>query len=140
MGTVGGDAHLVPVVSFILFYYIMTTKAKEKKWEIKDRFYTLNNGKSPLSWRIQTKHLSKKPLLHFDEDKGVNREIRYATNQSSLFVDEQDGYVTLGHVFFTNGGLHVPKNKVALQKLLSIYHPLAGKLWIELDSQAIATD
>ena len=105
---------------------------KEKSWEIKDRTYRLNVG-SPLTWTIQTKHTRKKPLLFFDEEAGYNREIRYATNQRSLFVDEQDGYVTLGHVIFEDGVLMVPRSNQPLQKLLSIYHPKAGSQWTELD-------
>ena len=110
------------------------------KWEIKDRTYVLSNGKSPLTWTIQTRHTSKKPLLWFDEENGLNKELRYATNQNSLFVDEQDGTATLAHVVFNDGTLHVPRQKQQLQKLLSIFHPLAGKLWTEIDKKAEATD
>ena len=111
-----------------------------KKWEIKDRTYILSNGKSPLTWTIQTRHTSKKPLLWFDEEKGINKELRYATNQNSLFVDEQDGTATLSHVVFNDGILHVPRTKQQLQKLLSIFHPYAGKLWEEVDKKAEAID
>ena len=112
----------------------------EKDWVIKDRTYILTGNKSPLSWSIQTKHKQKKPLLWFDEEKSVSRELRYATNQNSVFVDQQDGYVTLGHVMFSDGVLTVGRTNQALQKLLSLYHPLAGKLWIELDPQKDAED
>ena len=116
--------------------------AKAKKeiitntWEIKDRTYRLTGGKSPLTYTIQTKHTRKKPLLYFDEEQGINRELRFATNQNSCFVDEQDGYATLGHVLFQDGSLWVPRQQQALQKLLSIYHPHAGKKWFEFDPQA----
>ena len=111
----------------------------EKGWKIKDRSYILKTG-SPLTWTIQTKHTRKKPLLYFDEDLGINREIRYATNQNSIFVDEQDGYATLGHVYFEDGTLFVPRNDQPLQKLLSLYHPQAGKTWIEVDMDKKAID
>ena len=114
-------------------------KALEEGWEIKDRVYKLNVG-SPLTWTIQTKHTRKKPLLYFDEEKGFNREIRYATNQRSIFVDEQDGYVTLGHVIFEDGMLVVPRSNQPLQKLLSIYHPKAGNQWKEIDNDKKAKD
>lgn len=104
----------------------------EKEWEVKDRSYKLV-GASPLTWTIQTKHNRKKPLLWFDEENGINREIRYATNQNSIFVDEQDGYATLGHVFFEDGDIFVPKSNQPLQKLLSLYHPQAGIKWKELN-------
>ena len=112
----------------------------EKNWEIKDRTYVLSGNKSPLTWTIQTRHTARKPLLWFDEDKGVNREIRYATNQNSLFVDEQDGLSTLAHVMFSDGVLHVARQKQQLQKLLSIFHPKAGTLWTEVDTAAEAID
>lgn len=110
---------------------------KESTWEIRDRVYHLRTGLSPLSYTIQTKHTRKKPLLYWDEEKGENREIRYATNQKSVFVDEQDGYSTLGHVVFSDGQLLVSKTDQALQKLLSLYHPKAGSLFSEFDPLAI---
>ena len=112
----------------------------EKGWEIKDGVYILSGNKSPISWTIQSKHTLRKPLFWFDENTGENKEIRYATNQKSLFVSEQEGYVTLGHVIFLDGIIEVPKQQQALQKLLSIYHPLAGELWTEIDEVAEATD
>jgi len=112
----------------------------EKGWEIKDRVYILSQNRSPISWTIQSKHTVRKPLFWFDENTGENKEIRYATNQKSLFVGEQNGYVTLGHVTFLDGVLEVPKQQQALQKLLSIYHPNSGDLWQEVDEVAEATD
>lgn len=112
----------------------------EKNWEIKDRTYVLANGKSPISWTIQTKHTARKPLLWFDEETGVNREIRYATNQRSLFVDEQDGTATLAHAVFLDGVMYVPKEDQNLQKLLSLYHPQRNELWTEIDEVQEAKD
>lgn len=119
-----------------------TTKAPdvEKGWEIKDRTYVLTGNRSPISWTIQTKHTARKPLLYFDEATGINREIRYATNQRSLFVDNQDGAVTLSHVMFLDGVLYVPKEEQNLQKLLSLYHPERNKLWEEIDEVKEAED
>ena len=119
-----------------------TTKAPdvEKGWEIKDRTYVLTGNRSPISWTIQTKHTARKPLLYFDEATGINREIRYATNQRSLFVDNQDGAVTLSHVMFLDGVLYVPKEEQNLQKLLSLYHPERNKLWEEVDEVREAED
>tara|TARA_S200002703_G_scaffold143442_1_gene136499 strand:+ start:263 stop:1033 length:771 start_codon:yes stop_codon:yes gene_type:complete len=123
----------------------MTTKtikvpSIEKGWEIKDRTYVLTGNRSPISWTIQTKHTARKPLLYFDETDGINREIRYATNQRSLFVEEQDGAVTLSHVMFLDGVLYVPKEEQNLQKLLSLYHPERNKLWEEIDEVQEAED
>ena len=44
----------------------------------------------------------------------------------------------LSHIIFRAGVLFVPKNKVTLQKLLSIYHPFKGKIYYELQPQVIA--
>jgi len=111
----------------------MSIKELEDKWEIKDRHYYLNMGKSPLSYTLASKHTQRFPLLYFDEEKGYNRELRYATNQKSVFVDEQQGSSTLAHIIFKDGGLYVPKEKQNLQKLLSLYHPQKGKRYAEQD-------
>ena len=100
-----------------------TPKVKKDTWEIKDRYYHLLNEASPLTFRINSRHSMRKPLMYFDEEKGYNRELRYATNMKSPFVDEQNGPVTLGHIVFEDGVLMVPKSEIALQKMLSLYHP-----------------
>ena len=79
-----------------------TPKLEKDTWEYKDRTYILKNNYEPLTYTIPIKHSAKYPLLWFDEEKGHNRELRYATNQSSIFVDEQKGPVTLKHVIFEN--------------------------------------
>lgn len=111
----------------------MTTKAKVKveKWVIKDRLYELKSNNKPLIFTIPTKHSQKRPLLWFDEENGVQRELRYATNQNSPFVDEQKGEATLGRIVMRDGVLHVPKEKQNLQKLLSLYHPFLNELYTE---------
>ena len=101
-------------------------------WEFKDRTYVIKGANQPPLVSIQAKHSNKKPLLWFDQEKGYNRELRYATNQKSPFVDEQEGYATLGHIYFRNGSLTVPKEKQALQKLLSLYHPKKNSTYAEL--------
>ena len=113
---------------------------KKDNWEIKDRFYHLLNDRSPLTFRINSRHSMKKALMYFDEEKGYNRELRYATNMKSPFVDEQKGPVTLGHIVFEDGVLMVPKSDQALQKLLSLYHPNKGKLYAEKDDVQEAVD
>ena len=78
--------------------------------------------------------------MYFDEDTGKNREIRYASNHNSCFVDEQEGHVTLSPIIFTDGVIFVPRAQQSLQKLMSLYHPQAGKLWTELNPQKEAED
>ena len=92
-------------------------------WVRKDRLYELSSERQPLVFTIPTVHSQKAPLLYFDEELGYSRELRYATNQRSCFVDEQDGNATLGRVVMRDGILRVPKENVTLQKFLSLYHP-----------------
>ena len=107
----------------------MATKAtaakapKKDEWIVKDRLYELTKGKKPLVFTVPTAHSNSKALLWFDENVGYQRELRYATNQKSCFVDEQEGQVTMGRIVFRDGILRVKANNVVLQKLLSLYHP-----------------
>jgi len=112
----------------------------EKGWEIKDRHYYLTGNKSPLTLTIPSKHTKKHALLFYDEQKGMQRELRYATNQSSVFVDEQLGEATMGHITFKDGVLTVKKNQQNLQKMLSLYHPLLNGIYREHDKVEVAID
>jgi hypothetical protein len=104
-------------------------------WEIKDRLYTLKNNKRPLVFTVPSRHSGKKPLLWFDTEKGYQRELKYATNQPSPFVDEHKGTATLGRIVFRDGALTVPKENQVLQKLLSLYHPMSEVVWEEYKPQ-----
>jgi hypothetical protein len=106
-----------------------------KNWEIKDRTYVLKNGMSPLTYKIKSSN-----ILWFDEKAGVNKEIRYATNQRSLFVEEQDGFAKMEHIIFSDGSLFVPRNQPLLQQLLSIYHPGKDIKFEEVDYAKEAVD
>ena len=122
-------------------------------WVFKDRLYELTSGRKPLAFTLPTVHSARTPLLYFDETLGYNRELRYATNQRTPFVDEQQGTATLGRIVFRDGILRVPKENIVLQKLLSLYHPytLQGRImeykpeqiaedetgWIELELEAM---
>tara|TARA_R110002020_G_scaffold99400_1_gene235906 strand:+ start:5411 stop:6232 length:822 start_codon:yes stop_codon:yes gene_type:complete len=101
---------------------------KKNTWEIKDRLYRLKNGKSPLSYMIKSSD-----IYYFDEEKGYERELKYTSNQRTCFVDEFKGDARLAHIIFRDGVLAVPKNKVTLQKLLSLYHPLKDRLFYEVN-------
>jgi len=103
------------------------TKPKvENTWEIRDRVYTLKNGRTPLSKSIKSAN-----IYWFDEEKGYEREIKYCENQRTPFVDEMQGDQRLSHIIFRSGQLFVPKNKVILQKFLSLYHPHRNKTYEE---------
>jgi len=118
---------------------VAAPKSAVKKWEYKDRLYELTGYKRPIVYSMPTRHSKNVSLLYFDENKGHQRELRYATNQRSCFVDEQEGPVTLGRIVFRDGQLSVPKENVPLQQLLSLYHPytLEGRIK-EYKPEAIA--
>ena len=115
-------------------------KPSKNAWEIKDRVYYLKGNKNPLTLTIPSKHTKKHALLYFDKKTGKQREIRYATNQASPLVDEQNGECTLGHIRFKDGTLTVAKEQQNLQKLLSLYHPLKGKIYEEYSAKEEAVD
>ena len=102
-------------------------------WEIKDRLYILKDNKRPIVFTLPAKHSNVKPLLWFDEKTGLQKEIRYATNQNSPFVPEQTGTAVLGRIIFRNGELAVPKEQQNLQKLLSLYHPAKDTWYYEFN-------
>jgi hypothetical protein len=116
---------------------VVIEKAKPKKdtWEIKDRVYTLKGRRKPLSRTIRASH-----IYYFDEEKGYERELKNTANQKTCFVDEMIGDQRLEHIIFRNGILFVPKNKVVLQKLLSLYHPHLNKIYEEVDNNKKAED
>tara|TARA_A100001515_G_scaffold44733_1_gene35151 strand:+ start:510 stop:1334 length:825 start_codon:yes stop_codon:yes gene_type:complete len=109
-------------------------KAKDT-WEIRDRIYVLANNLEPLTYTI-----SPGNILWFDEEKGYEREITYAPNQTTPFVDEMKGTIRREHIVFKNGSLYVPKNKTILQKFLSLYHPKRNKLYYEVDKKKKAVE
>ena len=122
---------------------VKATEVKKEikpSWEIKDRIYHLKGKHSPLTYTIPGKHSSRFPLLWFDESSGMQHELRFATNQNSPLVSEQNGQVTLGHIVFQDGTLFVPKQKQALQKLLSLYHPYLNMKYYEFDAEVEAKD
>ena len=105
----------------------------------KDKLYELTGRHQPILNKIPSRHTRKNPLMWFDQEKGYNRELRYATNQKSPFVDEQVGPATLGHIAFRNGKLHVEGRQQNLIKFLEL-HPLNGKLFKEFNKVEIAED
>jgi len=127
----------VPVVEAPVVETPKPKKVEDKKpsWEFKDRLYYLKNGKTPLTYLIRGSN-----IFYFDEEKGYERELKYTSNQRTCFVDEMKGEQRLEHIIFTNGYLHVPKNKVVLQKLLSLYHPHKDTLFEEDKPVAKAKD
>ena len=102
------------------------------KLELKDRVYKLTRNRAPLSCIIPSRSSRNAALLYFDEEKGVNRALRYSINQKSCFEDEQDGNVVVTPIIFEDGMLRVSKTNPILQEFLH-YHPLNGKKFVEVD-------
>ena len=109
-----------------------------KDWVVKDRTYLIKGKHSPVVLVIPSRHTRRKPLLYFDPEVGYQRELRYATNQPSPFVDEQNGPSTLGHIVMRDGKLTVPARQKNLQMLLSLYHPKKDILYTEFQPEVIA--
>ena len=117
---------------------VKKVEVKKPQWEIKDRTYLLLHEQSPLTYRLGSRHSTRYPLLWFDAEKNEQRELRYASNQNSPFVDEQKGEATMGHIVFDDGVLNVPKEQQNLQKLLSLYHPRLGSTYKEFEANIVA--
>lgn len=108
-----------------------------KKTKFKSKTYRLTRGQRPLSYTIPSRNTSRSPLLYFDEEKGINRPLRYARNQKSPFEDEQDGNAILEPVVFEDGMLYVDRANQVLQQFL-YYHPQNGSVFEEVDNEADA--
>lgn len=96
-----------------------------------DKVYRLKNG-SPLAYTLASRNHPRFPLMWYDEEKNVNRALRYCVNQKSPFEDEQDGNAILEPIIFADGFLSVPKQNPALQLFL-FYHPMNGNVFVEVD-------
>jgi len=107
-------------------------KEKQKKVEYKDRLYELTINDTPITYI-----LNSRGFLHFDNELGYEREVKYCENQKTIFVDEMKGSQRLSHIAFRNGKLFVPKEKQTLQKFLSV-HPKNGLSFREYDAVKVA--
>jgi len=110
-------------------------ESKKSEWEVKDRQYFLRKGNKPLSYTVKSAG-----IYWFDEEKQYERELKYCSNQKTCFVDEMKGDQRLEHIIFRAGILQVPREKVVLQKLLSLYHPHRNKLFYEWKPEVVAID
>jgi len=105
--------------------------ATQPEWEVKDRIYILKGSRTPVNYILRSKHSLNKPLQYFDGT--MTRSLRFASNQTSVFEDEQYGDVTLPAIIFRDGKLIIPKQQILLQQFLSIYHPDNGSEYEEFD-------
>ena len=109
-----------------------------KKSQYKAKSYRLKQGQSPLSYMLASRHSSRSPLLHFNEETGVNEPLRYARNQKSPFENEQDGNAILEPIVFEDGMLSVGKENQVLQQFLH-YHPSNGMVFEEINNSRDAS-
>ena len=88
----------------------------------KERFvsksYRLTRDVAPLTFMLPSRNTKRYPLLWFDDDKGINRPLRYAVNQKTPFEDEQDGNAIVEPIIFEDGFLHVGKQNQGRQTIL----------------------
>lgn len=110
-----------------------------KQKPLEDKVYRLRKNNVPLSYIIPTRSSNRSPLLYFDEEKGINRPLRYARNQKSPFEDEQDGNAIVEPVIFVDGFLRVPRTNPVLQQFLD-YHPMNGKKFEMVDHKKDAQE
>ena len=117
------------------------TKPQPKKSTPKyvDKSYKLTRETAPLSLILASRHTNRFPLLHFDEETGINRPLRYARNQNSPFQDDQDDNAILEPIVFEDGFLYVPKNNQVLQQFLAL-HPGNGRIFVEINKAKEAAE
>ena len=101
--------------------------------------YRLKNDSAPLNYMLASHNTSRSPLLYFDEETGVNRPLRYARNQKSPFVEEQDGNAILEPIVFEDGLLYVTKENQVLQQFL-YYHPMRDRVFEEVNNERDASE
>ena len=109
----------------------------KKQVVLKDKIYRLTGATAPLSYIINSRNTQRKPLLYFDGSR--NRALRYASNQASIFQDEQDDNAILEPIIFEDGMLFVGRTNPLLQEFLH-HHPGSGSLFVEIDDEKDATE
>jgi hypothetical protein len=102
--------------------------------QIKSKTYLLTGGRAPLTYSIKTRN-----VYWFDEDRKVQREIKYCPNQQTVFVEEMVGPQNMAHITFIDGVLNVPRENQMLQKFLSM-HSGNGSVFEEFNAVQIAID
>jgi len=93
---------------------------------------------SPVTYTLPSRDSRRSPLLYYDEKEKENRALRYAPNQKSPFLDEQDHHARLEHIIFREGDLIVePRNKVLIEFLR--LHPgneeNGGRIFRKIDNE-----
>ncbi len=110
-------------------------------WERKERVYIWAGDATPVSESLQSRHTRFNELQYFDEELGYPRSLRYVTNQTTFFEDEQVEPFVLKAIVFEDGKLTVKANDTVLQQFLEIHpHNKAngGYKFYEYDANAAA--
>tara|TARA_R110000737_G_C14624761_1_gene494586 strand:+ start:8572 stop:9357 length:786 start_codon:yes stop_codon:yes gene_type:complete len=110
-------------------------------WDRKERVYIWAGDATPVSESLQSRHTRFNELQYFDEEQGYPRSLRYVTNQTTFFEDEQVEPYVLAPIIFEDGKLTVKANQTVLQQFLAI-HPHnkenGGYKFYEYDANAAA--
>jgi hypothetical protein len=101
--------------------------------------FLLKGKRSPVSFILQARDMPTKRLLYYDEKKKKNRSMRYASNQESIFIDEQDENVILEPIIFEDGVIKVRSTEHTLIEFLR-KHPQNGALFYEWDPEKEAEE
>jgi hypothetical protein len=115
----------------------MATSKKGADKAPKDRTYVLLKKNPPVQFFLRNRHKKQSPLQYYDEEKKLLRALRYASNQVSIFEDEQSGDIMLATVVFINGSITVPKTNPQLQTFLEVT-PDNGTVFEEFKPDEIA--
>jgi len=96
-------------------------------------------GTHALTNQVASRHTKRKKLQYWDAEKKTSRALRYATNQESIFVDEQKGDILTEEIVFDHGQYRVPDDNPVLQRFMDM-HPdnvkNGGQLFQEHDPVA----
>lgn len=112
----------------------------KKTWVLKPRTYQLIGEAAPPLRQIRSRHDHSNHLFYWDEEKKEQRELRYAANSKSPFVDEQaEKGIRVEHLYFREGFLFTNRNDITLQQFLEI-HPDNGVIFKELKPEKEAQE
>jgi len=106
-----------------------------KDWVVKDRKYVLTGGLKPIDRSIQRVGNTQRSLQYSNIATGEQYPMRWCSNQSSFFVEEQSKNPQDNldaEIRFSYGTLFVPKENTLLQKFLAI-HQDRGVIFEEYD-------
>jgi len=106
------------------------------KKAVKETIFYLKKKSGP-SFILQSRDMPTRRLLHNDGKK--NRSLRYASNQDSVFVDEQDENIILEPIIFEDGVLRVAPGNNVLIEFLEL-HPGNNSLYYKWDPEKDAEE